>query len=536
MPNSGIKRMIVFTVVFIITCIVCWFFVPDKGDIKYTEVGRYLFSSFAQTMGAILAIALSVLYVVVSFIRSDPNHPESEAVRRLILKDSALHLSIYYGLTFILISLVGIFLTANTDASFSKIDLYVVTTVSLSLGFSSIYFLLEFLLHRGPLYFNAKILVDEINWKYNIDVAVDLNVIYVLVKINSGDTNLIKILLDSFSDKPHGTYDKIFKMFANRLKNDLDKTNANYSDFDRYKIAKLLIDSITYLQLKFAPSMVFSFIVNFMPHDHNNVVATMLKSFLENMSMRLKKSITNSQNEFDLQNQIKDWLEIIIKLNISGYTVDLLFNSSFVNDLVELISSIPNSIEECIKDNIKKNLLLINYLQVSTICDDLLKPSRKPDIPLYEPTKSQYQQALKNIELLKRVYDQDEKRDENIFSNSITINRDNISKIMIWRFMLDLTPLSAEKIMNLFNKQIEKLESNNIKKITSYSYGFYFKHSDIDKLREIFGTEFNKYNSIKYINDKSLIKEYFDKGCKTMSENEFENGLDSILKESVYKT
>lgn len=118
MNKKGREMIIVITIIVVIALM--WFarFIPfgelsgmaapDTG-LYYVTPALYFFSSVAQTMGAILGLALAAMYAIMPNIRSSKDNPAFEPARRLLQRDKVFHKSIDTGFVSILLSALGLF-------------------------------------------------------------------------------------------------------------------------------------------------------------------------------------------------------------------------------------------------------------------------------------------------------------------------------------------------------------------------------------------------------------------------------------------
>lgn len=134
----------------------------DKFNDLYTPA-LYLFSTIAQTMGALLGIGLALLYTAVSNMRPNPNMPALEPAKRIILKDVVLRQIISFGLisiSFAILGLLFILLAPNSSNIIYTIIL-LIGYISILFGVLSVMKIVIFTLKRYHLCFLPNLLLAE---------------------------------------------------------------------------------------------------------------------------------------------------------------------------------------------------------------------------------------------------------------------------------------------------------------------------------------------------------------------------------------
>lgn len=151
--------IITLAVVFVI----CFIFVPQDAK-QYNDIVRYFFSAAPQTMGAILGIALSALYIMM------PNLARgalSEPLKKLLFSDYCLKNSVKFGLVPIASIIFIPFSSLRMPLIVEKISISLSLSLVFACGVLSIYYLTKFVTDRYELYSNyRKMLNSELG---NID-------------------------------------------------------------------------------------------------------------------------------------------------------------------------------------------------------------------------------------------------------------------------------------------------------------------------------------------------------------------------------
>ncbi|MBP6926847.1 MAG: hypothetical protein KBC08_00900 [Caldisericia bacterium] len=154
--DSFVWIIVVLAVVFAI----CFIFVPQDKK-QYNDIVSYFFSAAPQTMGAILGIALSALYIMI------PNLAKgalSEPLKKLLFSDYCLKNSVKFGLVPISSIIFIPFSSLKMPLIVEKISISLSLSLVFACGILSIYYLTKFITDRYELYSNyRKMLNSDLN-------------------------------------------------------------------------------------------------------------------------------------------------------------------------------------------------------------------------------------------------------------------------------------------------------------------------------------------------------------------------------------
>lgn len=144
----------------------------SKKSIDFVTPALYYFSSIAQTMGAIIGLALAAMYAIMPNIRSSKDNPAFEPARRLLQRDEYFRRSINFGSVCILVSIIGllfIYVTASSQ-SWAFILLLFLGVTALGLGVYSLGTMFYFIRVRMPKYFSP-VEILEFAFEKNYDIV-----------------------------------------------------------------------------------------------------------------------------------------------------------------------------------------------------------------------------------------------------------------------------------------------------------------------------------------------------------------------------
>jgi hypothetical protein len=204
MNNKGREMVIGITIVVVIALMWIARFIPfgelsgmavPDENLYYVTPALYFFSSIAQTMGAILGLALAAMYAIMPNIRSSKDNPAFEPARRLLQRDKVFHKSINTGFVSILLSALGLFTIYTFGASqlIAIICWVLFGVTSLGLAIWAIVLMLDFIRNRMAKYFSPLEMLTEFAFKNNLPVSLSKN--------DAIDYAEISILLESFGLK-----------------------------------------------------------------------------------------------------------------------------------------------------------------------------------------------------------------------------------------------------------------------------------------------------------------------------------------------
>lgn len=223
--NNKIKLpfAIFFVIAIFVAISVVARFYQDKFNDLYTPA-LYLFSTIAQTMGALLGIGLALLYTIISNLKPTEFSPAYEPAKRLLLKDSILNTGINVGFVSILLSITGLFII--TFFQQSSIVLFVIIAglgvFSFALGIISIIKSTYFLKCRYKLYFIPVDLVNDYAKSAYIKDELLIDYLELIVLLVSADIDVGLTAKEFFISNLYNIKDNLSKIVQN-VKNDISK-------------------------------------------------------------------------------------------------------------------------------------------------------------------------------------------------------------------------------------------------------------------------------------------------------------------------
>lgn len=201
----------------------------------------YFFSATAQTMGAIVALAMTAIYALATAINTSQELTK-EPVKRILFRDGSLSISVYCGLATIISALFGVLIVSTSGSS-----LYIMiplTLIVLGLGIISLARLIIFLFVRGPIFLNPVLLIrnDVFNNKKtersniifieNEDNKIDYTIISLFLNNLPVDINLssLFILFDPIKSGVDKNIESLFTNFIDRFKSDFSIIPTSHVD------------------------------------------------------------------------------------------------------------------------------------------------------------------------------------------------------------------------------------------------------------------------------------------------------------------
>ncbi|MEN6377092.1 MAG: hypothetical protein ABFD23_03765, partial [Caldisericales bacterium] len=133
----------------------------NRPDSDYSTPALYLFSTIAQTMGAILGIVFAVFFAVYANMRSNPENPTIDYARSYLQSDRYFMSAALIGLFCILGSVVCLLMIYASGSLLNITVMLLLGILCLVLGLVSITLLLYFVTVRIPLYFEPIELYKE---------------------------------------------------------------------------------------------------------------------------------------------------------------------------------------------------------------------------------------------------------------------------------------------------------------------------------------------------------------------------------------
>lgn len=325
---------------------------------SYQDVIRYFFSSAAQTMGALLAIVLTALYVILPNLKSSDD-PAAESLKRLLLSDSVMSRSIKFGSIMILISLIFISTSANQCISSHKWLIAFLLSFDLSLGVFSFWYLIVFITKRYNMYSNPYTLVQyefEQMKGFLPKKLVDLTIINFFnafqKKIISKE-NMINIFNCELGYLNKKNKLEVFKMLPYQLALDSKKhhlSSDKYQD-ECNKIFDYIIDKIIVLRENHYLEIFRELLIIYINNITDNTNYFWMK--MTQLTSELIQTITNPQISEDSYKLISIFLKIDTYL-ISKYSIPL-FSMDQLED---------------IKDYILNNKGINNYPELNSLIAD----------------------------------------------------------------------------------------------------------------------------------------------------------------------
>jgi hypothetical protein len=235
-----------------------------NNAIDFVTPALYYFSSIAQTMGAIIGLALAAMYAIMPNIRSSKDNPACEPARRLLQRDEYFRRSINVGSVCILVSLLGllfIYITASSQ-SWAFVLLLFLGVTALALGVYSLGTMFYFIRVRMPKYFSSVEILELAfkNFQYEIriktvDDALDFAEISLLTEslgleplFKNQVINILKWSIVRFEDNNFMLFETYLKNLISRTKYDIKKnkftTEENYDLYTNlaYSLLKSFVD------------------------------------------------------------------------------------------------------------------------------------------------------------------------------------------------------------------------------------------------------------------------------------------------------
>ncbi len=200
------NRFFVVASVLIVLCVIVA--VPiftqslNRPNSDYSTPALYLFSTIAQTMGAILGIVCAAFFAIFANMRASKDDPTLEVSKRLLVRDQSFLSALGFGLVTILVavvSLVILYFSSNSQ-SLSGYFLTNVALANFTLGLLSIAFLLDFIINKISLYLHPVHLFQYLFEKYkdtkDINKAIDVTELgLILVGMGIEDKNISNSLI-----------------------------------------------------------------------------------------------------------------------------------------------------------------------------------------------------------------------------------------------------------------------------------------------------------------------------------------------------
>lgn len=299
----------------------------DKFNDLYTPA-LYLFSTIAQTMGALLGIGLALLYTAISSLKKSPDFPEIEPGKRLLLRDSDYRRSIDYGLVSILVSVISLFIIfVIPNSIITLVFIYILAISSISLALLSIINMIDFIRYKYRGYFdlyylfqNADVLYNRIVREVKIHFKVDddslldyLEVNLLLLAkniVNKNTKALFRIICEMSITK-----DEIMKLLEN-----------TYDD-----IISCSLD-IVYFYNKILPSLLVSF-KDYYDNDNKRNNKS-FDNYFNIINDVLYNYVQKSNNRIDIENLIGNYNEAMCSLFIYDSNFELSPDDDYVKLLV----------------------------------------------------------------------------------------------------------------------------------------------------------------------------------------------------------
>ncbi|MBP6927265.1 MAG: hypothetical protein KBC08_03075 [Caldisericia bacterium] len=152
----------------------------NRSDGDYSTPALYLFSTIAQTMGAILGIVCAAFFAIFANMRASKDDPTLEVSKRLLVRDQSFLSALGFGLITILVAVVSLIILyfSSNSQNLSGFFLTNVALINFTLGLLSIAFLLDFVINKIRLYMHPVHLFDYLYEKHkdtrDINKAIDI--------------------------------------------------------------------------------------------------------------------------------------------------------------------------------------------------------------------------------------------------------------------------------------------------------------------------------------------------------------------------
>lgn len=157
------------------------------NSLYLNDVARFFFSSAAQTLGALIAIVLTALYFNITNLKPIQFStffviPTNEIIKRLLVRDPFLKLSIFCGLVDILISLLFLLTTSGTDAH-NYDSFFVILGMYLVLIFAviSVFSMYIFIVERASIYTQKNYLLIYLGSRKHLTLPVMIYYLELLI-------------------------------------------------------------------------------------------------------------------------------------------------------------------------------------------------------------------------------------------------------------------------------------------------------------------------------------------------------------------
>jgi len=108
----------------------------NRSDGDYSTPALYLFSTIAQTMGAILGIVCAAFFAIFANMRASKDDPTLEVSKRLLVRDQSFLSALGFGLITILVAVVSLIILyfSSNSQNLSGFFLTNVALINFTLG------------------------------------------------------------------------------------------------------------------------------------------------------------------------------------------------------------------------------------------------------------------------------------------------------------------------------------------------------------------------------------------------------------------
>ncbi len=473
----------------LIACIgvTLWYFFPATSNL--TDAVKYYFYAEAQTMGIIISIELFGLYFILADLRRS-NSMVFEPIKRMLFSDEIVTLSIYPGISAIILSFLFLNISPVLEGNRSAVFSWVFFT--LSLGVISIFFLLDFTKNRCSHYLNPISFRKTLS-KNNrsVEAALVCTEIDILLtaqkllkhKVENPYYSVFDILDQATELRNDNELRRFaYRKLADRLKTDLDKDHL--FDFEKREVFKIVLE-LCYRSTEWElPSGDFctgyepresqvDFIVYLYNSwsEHAGAIREIIEERLQYNAMRLEAAISSyllsSFNDQIDYFSMEHWLDFILTLAIKAddhKPVLQFFSHELFDKLFNFLIVFPKKPDETHK-RLADLLFRMNYFLAIIICldrsyahhindcdfDQLVGQKRRPFEALRELTDP----GLKSSVLVQFPTAQ-----ADILLSKMGTPKSSLLEVlkcnMVIRYLIGLRPLEINVLLPQFFKQTKE--------------------------------------------------------------------------------
>ncbi len=290
------------------------FVIQENGD--YANVARYFFSSVAQAMGALIAIVLTALYLIVSTLRVTEDNLSFEPIKRLLMRDPTLNTSIYCGFACIIAALLAIAPTATMGEGYNdRIILIFSMVIVLILGYLSLSKMLLFIKEKGYLYTNPELFLKESLEREikNPFIAANIAELYLFQRLILPIVDLDyleRIVNHLYLGKKKIT---VIRNTADLILRDLNKVSVNIDNFNKFAM-KLVYQfyHLQNMQQALEDDILIPLLFYlFKNYDHNyNIIHLTISTIDRRLSSFISKKRDLTKIKFDEIIELSYWIKL----------------------------------------------------------------------------------------------------------------------------------------------------------------------------------------------------------------------------------